>query len=225
MPRGLFRKKGYFSEEGLDRQLQDLEQDVDDSLRALSTELDGVKATTKTTLEKNEADIKETSEVANRTSSDTSALDARVTQNESNIASVIPSVFGRLLFTQVGTTNGNRFPLTQIVLDGISESGDIITIDRGGVYHFDLMMHAGSTVTTNPEYIVLQMRINGSIVLEPISLRFSSSSGDIIPVRGMYVGRFSQGDTVDFISGTTGATVTPQTFNNRSTISVHRVGP
>ena len=82
MAQGLFRKKGYFSEEGLDRQLQDLEQDVDDSLRALSEQIDDNASEGARQIADVQTQITRTAGTASSASSSTAALDTRVTALE-----------------------------------------------------------------------------------------------------------------------------------------------
>ena len=84
-------------------------------------------------------------------------------------------------------------------------------------------MQISSTVTTNPEYVVVQLQVNGVIVNEPICIRSSGSAGDVVPLRNSYTGRFSSGDVITYVSDTTGGTVEPQSFNNRSILNVTKI--
>lgn len=204
MPRGLFRKKGYFSEEGLDRQLQDLEQDVDDSLRALSTELEAVKATTKTTLEKNEEDIKETSEVANRTSSDTSALDSRVTALEAPQ----PHVEGNFALSTAYTNAANVVIASSTTQGGMTVVSDTVVVPEDGLYLISFVIKGTQTATANPLNTGMRVQVNGSNVLWASSVRYSASTSDPQNIQGTITKKLIASDVIRWRSPSSAALTT-----------------
>ena len=218
--KGLQRKRGYFNLEGdTERQMQDFEQDTDDSLRALSDQIDRVRTEAVESKEETQAEVTRVSEETSGQNAQIGELDDRVTALEA-VGALWRGNF------QLGQSVASGFPF---LMDQQETSGNIsfngtteVTINEDGLYTVLWSFYGTRNSTSATPSLPVSLRVNAVTVAGAVSIRYSTSSSAPGATNGAVSTRLSQGDVIDFSSGT--SSLTPTINANRQTVSIAKVG-